>query len=265
MIVMIIKEGLTMPKQPYIPIYIGDWEKDTNCISPLAEFALLKLTFKLFNAEKRGVFYANFRALSVLFKSDLEQTKEIFKELIDNNILNIGEVEDGKFEIISRRMVREATLSEIRSLAGSEGGRGKKAKRKQNESKTKAKGQQNTDIDIEYIVKLLNEKSGKNFDFKNTKTASLILSRKKEGFNKEDFEKVIIHKCNEWLSDDKMNEYLRPQTLFSYKFEGYLQSVPKNKVIPIGSIPFSEEQNRINLETYGNNPSRKIKSVYGND
>lgn len=138
-----------MSKQPYIPLYIGDWEQDTNCLSPLAEFALLKLTFKLFSAEKRGVFYANFRTLSVLFKSDLDQTKEIFKELIDNKILNIGEVEDGKFEIISRRMTREATISEIRAQSGGKGG---KAKRKQNGSKRKAKSEQNADIDNEYDI-----------------------------------------------------------------------------------------------------------------
>lgn len=130
--------------QPYIPIYIGDWEKDTNCITPLAEFALLKLCFKLFNAEKRGVFYANYRTLSVLFKSNLDDTKDIFQELIDNKILNIKLLEDGKFEIISRRMIREGNISEIRAIVGAKGG---KANGKQNKSKIKAKSEQNTDID----------------------------------------------------------------------------------------------------------------------
>jgi uncharacterized phage protein (TIGR02220 family) len=224
-----------MAKQPYIPLYIGDWEQDTNCLSPLAEFALLKLVFKLFKSEKKGVFYANIRTLSVLFKSNLDETKAIFNELIDNNILNISLGEDGKYEIISRRMIREATISYSRSEAGSKGGKKEKAKRKQNESKTKAKVQQNPDNDIDNdidnIVLLLNKSADKNFSSKTEKTRSLIRSRLKEKFTKEDFERVIHFKCKEWNHDQKMNAYLRPETLFGTKFESYLQSCPKLSVI----------------------------------
>jgi uncharacterized protein YdaU (DUF1376 family) len=131
-----------MAKVPYIPLYIGDWEQDTNCISPLAEFALLKLTFKLFKSEKRGVIVTNFNTLSILFKSNMATTKEIFNELYDNNILNFEFIEDDKIRIISRRMVREGNLSEIRSNCGKEGGRGNKANEKQKESKKKAKVKQ---------------------------------------------------------------------------------------------------------------------------
>lgn len=136
-----------MGKQPYIPIYIGDWEQDTNCLSPLAEFALLKLVFKLFKSEKRGIFIANYRTLSLLFKSNIDDTKQIFQELIDNNILNISSLKDDKFEIISRRMMREANISEIRSNVGKSGGRGNK---KQTKSKRKAKVLQNTEYDYVY-------------------------------------------------------------------------------------------------------------------
>ena len=136
-----------MAKVPYIPLYIGDWEQDTNCISPLAEFALLKLTFKLFKSEKKGVIVTNFNTLSILFKSDLPKTKEIFNELYENNILNFEFIEDDKIRIISRRMVREGNLSEIRSNSGKEGGRGNKAKQKQTKSKTKAKVKQIPEYD----------------------------------------------------------------------------------------------------------------------
>jgi len=139
-----------MAKQPYIPLYIGDWEKDTNCLTPMAEFALLKLTFKLFNAEKRGVFEANFRTLSVLFKCSLDETKEIFKELIENKILDISDIQDGKFCIKSRRMLRETEISEKRATSGRKGGESKtKAKPKQTKSKSEAKQQQNPDNDID--------------------------------------------------------------------------------------------------------------------
>lgn len=80
------------------------------------------------------------------------------------------------------------------------------------------------DIDIEiykYIVDYLNRKTGKNFKVNSNKTKSLIKARLNEGFTKDDFIKVIDIKTNEWLKT-KMEQYLRPETLFSNKFEGYL-------------------------------------------
>lgn len=80
------------------------------------------------------------------------------------------------------------------------------------------------DIDIEiykYIVDYLNQKTGKHFKVNSNKTKSLIKARLNEGYTKEDFIKVIDIKTNEWLKT-KMEQYLRPETLFSNKFEGYL-------------------------------------------
>jgi hypothetical protein len=42
-----------------------------------------------------------------------------------------------------------------------------------------------------------------------------------EGFTVGDFKKVIDNKTAEWL-DTKMEQYLRPETLFGTKFESYL-------------------------------------------
>lgn len=223
-----------MAKQPYIPIYIGDWEKDTNCISALAEFALLKLTFKLFNSEKRGIFEANFRTLSILFKQNIDETKEIFQELIDNNILNIEPLENERFRIISRRMIREGHISEARSNNGSQGGRGNKsenkANEKQTESKQKAKLKQIPDIDIDNIskiVELLNNKGGKSFKIKNDKTVQLLRARFKDGYSFDDISKVVEMKCEDWSDCPKMKKFLRPETLFGPKFEGYFNELPK--------------------------------------
>ena len=40
--------------------------------------------------------------------------------------------------------------------------------------------------------------------------------------NHDDFKKVIDVKSLEWNKDPKMCKYLRPETLFGNKFEGYL-------------------------------------------
>ena len=85
----------------------------------------------------------------------------------------------------------------------------------------KKKGNKDKNI-YKYIVEHLNEKTKKNFKHTTKKTKSLIDARLKEGFSLEDFKKVIDIKTEQWLDDKKMNSYLRPETLFGTKFEGYL-------------------------------------------
>ena len=87
----------------------------------------------------------------------------------------------------------------------------------------------NTDVHADVkpykdIVSYLNEKAGKRYKPTSKKIQSLINARMKEGFTLEDFKIVIDNKCAQWLRDEKMNEYLRPSTLFGTKFEEYLNS-----------------------------------------
>ncbi|WP_088110497.1 conserved phage C-terminal domain-containing protein [Bacillus wiedmannii] len=77
-------------------------------------------------------------------------------------------------------------------------------------------------IPYEDIVSYLNEKAGKSFKHKTAKTRTLINARFKDGFTIEDFKQVIDIKTAQWLTDSNMNQYLRPETLFGTKFEGYL-------------------------------------------
>ena len=72
------------------------------------------------------------------------------------------------------------------------------------------------------IVEYLNEKSGKNFRYSSKKTKDLIQARLNEGFTVDDFKTVIDKKVAEWKDDGKMNQFLRPETLFGTKFESYL-------------------------------------------
>ena len=81
---------------------------------------------------------------------------------------------------------------------------------------------------VEQIVKYLNDKTGKNFKVSSKTTKRHINARLNEGFVLEDFKQVIDNKVNEWINDKKMNQYLRPETLFGTKFEGYLNQEQKN-------------------------------------
>lgn len=82
---------------------------------------------------------------------------------------------------------------------------------------------------IKEIVEYLNQKTGKNFKYNTQKTQSCIKARLKEGFDVDDFKTVINLKTEQWGKDPKMSVYLRPETLFGTKFEGYLNEAPKKK------------------------------------
>ena len=78
------------------------------------------------------------------------------------------------------------------------------------------------------IISYLNEKTGKTFKFSSKSNQSLINARFNEGFSLEDFKQVINKKVADWGNSDKMNQYLRPRTLFGTKFEDYLNEKVKN-------------------------------------
>ena len=79
-------------------------------------------------------------------------------------------------------------------------------------------------LPYEEIVQYLNQKTNKNFKHTSKVTQRHIRARLAEGFTVSDFKQVIDNKCNDWLRDQKMKEYLRPETLFGTKFESYLNS-----------------------------------------
>lgn len=81
-----------------------------------------------------------------------------------------------------------------------------------------------TPLPYEEIVQYLNQKTGKNFKHTSKVTQRHIRARLAEGFTVNDFKQVIDKKCSDWLRDQKMKEYLRPETLFGTKFESYLNS-----------------------------------------
>lgn len=75
------------------------------------------------------------------------------------------------------------------------------------------------------IIFYLNKKTQKSFTI-SKETKQYIKARWNSGFRLDDFKKVIDNKCAKWLTDEKMVDYLRPQTLFGTKFESYLNEKP---------------------------------------
>jgi uncharacterized phage protein (TIGR02220 family) len=77
-------------------------------------------------------------------------------------------------------------------------------------------------------VQLLNDLSGSSFRASTKSTQKLIAAREKDGYTLEDIEMVIRHQCGLWGKDANMSKYLRPETLFGNKFEGYLSDARRN-------------------------------------
>lgn len=79
------------------------------------------------------------------------------------------------------------------------------------------------------VIDYLNQQTGKHYKSTTKKNQTVIRARTDEGFNLDDFKKVIDNKVAEWKGTD-MEKYLRPETLFGTKFEGYLNQQQSNAV-----------------------------------
>lgn len=126
-------------------------------------------------------------------------TKTIYKK--ERSLL---ELEDG---VYSLKLVKDKEKTEIK--------------------KTKKKTEC---IPYNEIIDYLNYICKKNYKYTTEKTKSLIKSRWSEGFKLEDFKTVIDKKAKDKYFVD--NDYLRPETLFSTKFESYLNSASISDNLP---------------------------------
>lgn len=82
------------------------------------------------------------------------------------------------------------------------------------------------------IIGYLNERLGTNYKPSSAKTKRHIDARLNEGYELDDFKRVINNKISDWANDSNMVKYLRPETLFGTKFESYLnQKKPRNALL----------------------------------
>jgi uncharacterized phage protein (TIGR02220 family) len=87
------------------------------------------------------------------------------------------------------------------------------------------------------IIGHLNHCSGSTFKHDTPSTQALIKARYRQGFTFDDFMTVISYKCEKWKTDPEMAPFMRPKTLFSDKFESYLNEA---KRAPPGAQRFSK-------------------------
>ncbi len=77
-------------------------------------------------------------------------------------------------------------------------------------------------IPFQSIIDYLNEKTKRNYSSEAKSTRAHIRARWTEGKTEPDFKKVVDIKCDQWLSDIKMQRFCRPETLFGPKMDSYL-------------------------------------------
>lgn len=83
----------------------------------------------------------------------------------------------------------------------------------------------------EEILADLNEKTGKNYKSTSRANQKWIDLRLADGHTVEDFKTVNTVKAKDWNNSPEQNKYLRPETLYGNKFDGYLQQKEVTAVV----------------------------------
>ncbi|PSB71936.1 DNA replication protein DnaD [Bacillus sp. LNXM12-2] len=150
-------------------------------------------------------------------------TKEL-REVKDKSLMSVlyPKIENTNIRVLFERYAND-TLHDTLTTSGQK----EKEKEKEKEKKDILSGKPTADeseIPFKLITDLLNQMSEKNYRHTTPKTQQLIKARWNEGFRFDDFKKVILAKCFEWRDNPDMSKFLRPETIFGTKFEGYLNN-----------------------------------------
>lgn len=170
---------------------------------------------------------------------NLKQRGILFTAILEYASGNDPEITDPlvkmAYGFIRAQMEAEAEhrreVAAARAEAGKRGGRPpikkkdavKQAEKKEPKSEEKAEA-----IPYKEIIDYLNKKTGSAYRASSKATQEHIRARYREGYTLEDFKTVILKKSEEWAGTE-MQQYLRPETLFGTKFEGYLNAKATEK------------------------------------
>lgn len=188
-------------------------------------------------------------AIAWLLRSNCSAMQKIWEKIRDK-----FEITEDKKYIYNHRLLTE--YNKLVNKSNIMRNNALNTKAKQTQSKSKANTKQ-TEVENEYeniiksVIEYLNNKLNSNYRYNNKKTKEKINARIKEKYTLEDFKKVIDKKCDEW-KDTEMGKYLRPETLFGNKFEGYLnQKINNKKQEEDGQNDYIKRQNEENRKKYG--------------
>lgn len=85
-----------------------------------------------------------------------------------------------------------------------------------------------TEVDVwalsRSVLSHLNKEAGTSYRVDDAEYVRLISDLSHKGYTESQMIEVIDKKCADWLGDPKVEQYLRPRTLFGQKFEEYLNA-----------------------------------------
>lgn len=231
-------------KAPSFSFYPADWRGDLKLqLCSLETKGLwIELMCIMHDSDKYGYLLIDGKKpteeeLAFLLRIDIEKFKKCFLELKDREVIKVND--EGFY--YSKRMVNDFKLKQLSKEYGKLGGN-PKLKGVKGTVNPPLKKKKKYEVEIETVKEIVDD-FNKIFNTKykyNTKdTRELINARFEGGFTIEDFKTVHRNMAKKWGVDNKMREYLRPITLYTGKFESYLNMQP--------DLPFSarEIKNRI--------------------
>jgi uncharacterized protein YdaU (DUF1376 family) len=148
-----------MSKQPYIPLYTGDYLQDTRTLPLAVRGAWVDLMIFMWRSRDRGVLIGTLQEFAQMMSCTFDEANFAIGLLQQKNICDFEVLQNGMTKLICRRMQREAKTAAARSEAGKAGAKARFVKAN-DEAKPQAKPKQNTDIDndiatdndIEFII-----------------------------------------------------------------------------------------------------------------
>jgi hypothetical protein len=135
-----------MSKQPYIPLYTGDYMQDTRALPLNVRGAWIELMIHMWRSEERGVITGTIPEFAMMMGCLLDEANFAIGLLEQKKICDFEILPNGFLKLTCRRMVRETKTAKERSKAGTKGVKVKLAKAIA-EANEQAKTKQNTDND----------------------------------------------------------------------------------------------------------------------
>ena len=104
------------------------------------------------------------------------------------------------------------------------------------------------DDDVKAAIEYLNSVTGSKYRASTKSHSANIKARLNDGHSVDDLISVIKFKSGEWLTDPRMAQYLRPETLFQAgKFNGYLTAA-RSAESPVAALSAISRRNAENLK-----------------
>lgn len=202
---------------PYFKFYCSEWDNGNISLEPYDVQGLFINICTFYWSRECNV---SLKLLNKKFRGDSDLIEQLFKiEVIKKKNENLS------IKFLDEQLRERKKIAKRNKINGLKGGRPKTqsvksglAKHNPNITNIEEKRrEEKKERNIKEILDYLNNKTGKQY-----KVAKGLQSRFDEGYTVEDAKKVIDNKVSHWLNDPEMKKYLRPETLFSTKFDSYL-------------------------------------------